>query len=145
MFETISKMVVRRVKVNRSRTPQEAVHATKRVEYLNDEVVNGMPRGTLEEVEACFFPLEKFASAADVQQALADRGLEPDPYALAAVNEEDPAFADNLPNGTQWVDSNGNYCYLAFAGWSDERSVVCFRDGSDWDGLWWVGGVRKCQ
>lgn len=142
--EAISKMVVRRVKVvNRSRTPQKSVHATKRAEYLNDEVVNSMPRGKQEEVEVCFFLLEKFTSAADVQQALADRGLEPDPYALAAVNEEDPSFADNHPNGTQWVDSDGNHCYLAFGGFGGGRLVDCFRNEVGWDGYWWIGGVRK--
>lgn len=141
--ESISKMVVRSVKVNRTLTPQEAIHATKRAEYLNDEVVNGMPHGTLEEVEVCFFPLEKFTSVADVQQILVDRGLEPDPQALAAVNEADPVFADSHPNGTQWVDGSGKHCYLAFRRWYGERLVDCDRGEFGWSDRWWIGGVRK--
>ncbi len=141
--EAISKMVVRRVKVNRTRTPQGAIHATGRTEYLNDEVVNSMPHSTQEEVEVCFFPLEKFTGVADVQKMLEDHGLEPDPYALAAVNEEDPSFADIYPNNTQWADSNGNRCFLAFGRFGGGRKVYCYRSEDGWRGSWWIGGVRK--
>lgn len=140
--EAINEMVVRRVKVNRDRQPMEAIKATKRSEYLKDEVVYEMPRGTLEEVEVCFFPLKKFTSAVDVQKMLEDCGLEPDPYALAAVNEEDPYFADSHPNGIQWY-SNSYYYYLAFGGWNNRHSVYCHYDEGGWSGDWWFGGVRK--
>jgi hypothetical protein len=121
--EVISEMIVRRVKVKVNRNPREAISATKRVEYLNNEVVDNMPRpevaGDVVEVEMdiYFFPLKKFTSAADYQKKMAEHGLVPHPYGVAAVNEDDPTFADEHPNGTQWVDKDGKHCYLAFRRW----------------------------
>jgi hypothetical protein len=142
--EAISEMIVRRVKVNRSRNPREAIAATNRAEYLNNEAVDNMPREKGEEEDVFFFPLKKFTGVADVQKMLDEHGLKPDPYAVAAVNEADPTFTDKYPNGTQWVDKDGKHCYLAFHRWhDDERSVLCHRDEYGWFDYWWVGGVRK--
>jgi len=141
--EAISEMIVRRVTVVRNRNPQEAISATNRTEYLNNEVVDDMPRCEGEEVEVYFFPLKKYTSVADVQRMMEECGLKPDPYAVDAVNEQDPIFADKHPNFTQWVDKNGNHCYLAFSRWDGKRDVDCSRSESGWDGDWFVCGVRK--
>ncbi len=129
------------LKVNRSRTPSQAIRATGRVEYLNDAVVASMPHVTEEEVELRFFPLKVVTSASDYQKAIEDRGLISDPMAVVAANEADPAFADAHPNGTQWVDVNGNHCYLAFRCWLDKRFVYVNRNENDWLDHWWVAGV----
>lgn len=141
--EMINKMIIRKVKVSRARTPQEAIDATGRDKHLNSDLLSAMPRSAVEEVEVCFLPLAKHTNARDVQQILKDYGLEPDPYALAAVNEADPAFADSHPNGTQWINDDGKYCYLLFSRWKNKRYVFYWCNNYIWDDYWWIGGVRK--
>lgn len=144
--EVISEMIVRRVKVNRSLTPQQALDATGRKQYTDKKAVDSMPVGEWEEVEMCFFPIKKRSSDAEVAQALAFRGLTPDPRAQAQVNAEDPAFADTHPNGISWQDADGNWNFVTFSRWDDgERRVRVRRDGRDWVDRWWVGGSRECQ
>ena len=141
--EALSEIIVRRVKVDRSRDPQAAISATKRAEYTNSEVVSRMPQCEGEEVDVYFFPLKRTTNVSDFQKALDNHGLKPDPYAIMAVNEADPAFADTHPNATQWVDEEGHHCSVAFYRWGDEREVTCFRYERAWRDGWWVGGVRK--
>jgi hypothetical protein len=137
--------IVRRVKINRQRTPQEALDATGRRQYTLDlEVVNAMPRGDGEEAEVCFFKVGRFLSDDDLAREYELRGLVPDPYAQAAVNEADPAFADAYRNGTHWRDHDGSWYRATFVRWYSERLVYCARGGFDyWDDTWWFGGVRK--
>jgi len=140
--EMLSEMIVLRIKVNRVRTPQEMLNATGRTQYADCEIVDTMPRNGGDEVDVCFFPLRKFTSVENVQKLIEQHGLKPDPYAVGAVNEADPAFADSHPNGTQWVDSKGKHCYAVFYRWDGVRHVSVGRDEGDWAGRWWVGGVR---
>ena len=58
--EMMSNTIVRIAKVNRTRTPQEAIEATGRVQYTDRTVVDAMPKGDLsgqegDEVEVVFF------------------------------------------------------------------------------------------
>ena len=137
-----SDMICRRITVNRSRTPREMVKATKRNEYVYD-AVDTMPRGEGEEVDVYFFKLGRMVKVGDLAKEYELRGLVPDHYAHGAVNEIDPAFADEHPNGTQWQEKNGKYCCLCFNRWFDLRDVYCDRRGSGWGGNWWFAGVRK--
>jgi len=90
--EIVSKMVVRTVKVNRTLEAQTALDATGRRQYTVKDVVNAMPRDEGEEVEVVFFNLGRYVSNADLENEYELRVLRPiDPYALAAVNEADPA------------------------------------------------------
>ncbi len=136
--------IIRAVKVNRSRLPQEMLDATGRAKYLNDSVVEGIPRGEgNEEVTVEFFKLGRYVSDNELEKEYTKRGLTPDPYAVAAVNEADPAFADEHPNGVHWKDENGRWCYITFDRYYDGRSVGVYLVGDDWFGSWWFGGVRK--
>ncbi len=145
--EMAGEMIVRRVRVKRNRTQQEMLDATGRVQYTNSEVVGLIPgKGESEKEEDVYFiPLNgKDTSAKAVQDLLDEHGLKPDGYAVAAVNEADPGFADSHPNATQWVDENGNHCYVTFSWWGGgERRVFCYRGEGGWDDDWSVGGVRK--
>ena len=143
--EVVSNYVVRRVKVNRSRTPQETLDVTGRRQCTYRNVVDVMPCGKGEETEVVFFNLGRFVSDADLKMEYELRGLNPaDPYSLAAVNEADPAFADEHPNATHWKDAIGMWCYAAFGRWGGgEGDVgVSFVVG-DWSGRWWFAGVRE--
>jgi hypothetical protein len=143
MNAAIHQMIVRRVKVDRTRTPKEAVAATKRNEYVDQSVLATAPAGELEEVDVYFYPIECSTSAPDFAKLYDELGLVPDPMAQTAVNEDDPAFADNHPNGSQWKDSQNRFCYLAFRRWDGERDVNCYRYVNAWNGRWFVAGVRK--
>lgn len=137
--EAQSDIIVRRVRVDRTRTPQEAIDATDRNKYLDDHVVATMPQGEGDEVDVYFVPTKRYVPVAEVPAFLTQYGLVPDPRAQAAVNEEDPAFSDEHPNGSQW----GNNCCLAFDRWGDGRCVHCDRYDFDWSVGWFLVGVRK--
>ena len=142
----VSNMIVRRVRVDRTRFPRQALEATGRRLYVNDSVVETMPgRGTgAEDVDVISFKLNRFVSDPDLEKEYESRGLKPtDPYALAAVNEADPTFADEHPNGTHWKDKDGRWCFAAFDRWLVGRDVFVSRDGGGWGDYWSFAGVRK--
>lgn len=145
--ETISNIIVHRVRVDRTRTPQQVLGATGRRQYANPNVVANMPgRGDgIEELDVCFFPLHRFASDDEVEETYKLHGLErlADSYALAQVNVDDPSFADTHPNVTHWKDANGNWCYAAFGRWGGERSVDVDRNALGWNAHWWFAALRK--
>lgn len=142
--EMLGNLIVRHVSVNRSRSAQEAIDATGRNKYLDDNVVATMPQGEGDEADVFFFKLARIASDEEVEKEYELRGYKPaDPYALAAVNEADPSFADEHPNCTHWKDANGNWCYVAFNRWNDERDVYVFRHDFGWSDYWWFAGRRK--
>jgi len=143
--KAVSNIIICCAKVNRSQKPQEAIKATGRVQYVSNDVVASMPHGESEDVEVVFFNLGCFVSDNDLEKEYELRGLKPvDPYSLAKVNEDDPAFADTKPNATHWKDSNGKWCYAAFSQWHGSgRHVYVRRNDNDWDDGWWFAGLRK--
>jgi hypothetical protein len=148
-IEAVSNLIVRKVVVDRSRTPQEALDATGRVQYTNREVVDNMPKVVADEAEVVFFKpdlsgRDGHISDDDLEKEFELRGLKPaDPIPVAAVNEADPDFADKIPHGTHWRDADGKWCFAAFNRWSVKRVVNVRRDALGWDGSWWFAGVRK--
>lgn len=147
--EAVSDLITRKVRVNRNRSQQEALDATHRAQYTNREVVDAMPKGEGKEVEIVFFKPDLsqrngFISDDDLEKEFELRCLKPaDPISVAAVNEADPAFADEKPHGTHWKDAKGNWCYAAFCRWNVERKVYVYRHGNDWPDDCWFAGVRK--
>ncbi len=141
--QTLPNTIVRTIKVDRSRTSQEALDTTKRIQRTDKKVVASMPRGEGDEVEMTFFQLGGYATNDEVAAEYEAKRLKPDPYAQMAINEEDPAFADEHPNSTQWPNGEGGYNYLGFDGWFGERGVGCCRDVGGWSACWWFGGVPK--
>jgi hypothetical protein len=147
--EAVSNLIVRKVTVNRSRTPQGALDATGRAQSTDSEVVDAMPKGEGDEAEVVFFKPDLsnrngYISDDDLEKEYELRALKPaDPVSVAAVNEADPTFADEHPHGTHWKDAKGNWCYATFRRWGDGRRVGVDRDGSDWSDRWWFAGVRK--
>jgi len=142
--------ITRRATVNRDRTPQEAIEATGRVQYINHEVVDSMPRGEGAEVEVVFFKPEEweytgpaYMSDDDLEKALERRNLKDDPMAVLAVNEADPTFADDKPHGIHWKDkdSEGKWYCAEFGYWHGERGVSGSCDSCGWSDAWWFPGV----
>jgi len=148
--EALSNLIVRKVKVNRTRTPQEALDATGRKQYADRNVVDSIPKGDGEEVDVVFFKPDLserngYISDDDLEKEFELRGLKPaDPFSVAAVNEADLAFADERPNATHWKDANGKWCYAAFRRWDGgERSVFVDHNGRGWNGRWWFAGLAS--
>lgn len=139
--EAISDMIVRHVKVDRTRTPQAVLDATKRRQYTSDASVQCMPTDGRDEDDVYFFKVSRFISDDELEKELALRGLKRDPYAQAQVNIDDPAFADEHPNGTHWQDADGNWHFASFDRWGDERHVRVYRGVSEWGGYSFFGGV----
>ncbi len=135
----IPELITRSAKVNRTRTPEEAMVATGRAPYLNKVVLATVPLRESGEVTMLFCNLGKQVAADELDGELAKLGLvlEVDPVGQAGVNEADQEFADTHPNGTQWKDAQGNYCYAFFNRWGDERKVDVDQNDNDWHGHWW--------
>lgn len=145
----VSNLTLRRVMVNRMRTPQAALDATRRLQYTNQSVVDAMPRGEGDEAEVIFFKLDAsrykngIISPAEVAKQYEIRGFKPDPYATAAVNEADPEFATEHPNAVQWQDADGDWCFATFSWWLGVRRVHVHRLRSVWFAYWEFSGVSK--
>ncbi len=145
--ERRSKMIVRRVTVNRARTPQQMLEATGRVQYVDPEVVGTMPgqTETTDEVEMYFFNEGRFLTIDEQETVLATYGLVPDYYAQFQVNIDDETFADEHPNGMQWRDSKNRACCVAFRRYDGKRDVYCYRLDGDWRGHWWFAGRKSSK
>jgi hypothetical protein len=143
--EAISNMIVRQAGVNMSLTPQQVLDATGRRQYTDAKVVATMPRfGLLEDQRVYFFKLGRYVSDAELEKEYELRGLKAaKPDHVAQVNADDPAFADEHPNGTHWQDAEGKWCFAAFDHWLEERRVDVDCDDVGWDDGWWFAGVRK--
>src|SRR5690606_25628549 len=131
-------IITRKVKVNRSRTSQEALNATRREQYTKRGVVKEMPQGEGEEIEIYLIPFQRLLSVDQLEKEVDNTDFKlVDPIALAALNETDPELADKYPNGTQWRDKNGKACYAFFGrGSNNLRSVSVGRDDIAWDTYW---------
>lgn len=139
-------MIVRRVTVNRASTPDQVIDATGRIRgYIEPDVLATMPGlgGEIEVVEACFFDLDYNPMPEELDRELALRHLTPDPAALALVNTDDPAFADERSNATQWRDVEGRACCVIFDRWVGGRRVGVGRFDDLWLRRFRFGGSRK--
>lgn len=141
--EAVSNMIVRRVRVDRSRTHKQALDATGRTQYVNEEVLATAPKGIGEEVDVFFFDLDYDPTVDQLDHELELRGLGSDVDALIAANAADPAFADDRPNATQWRDANGKACSAVFYRFDGERHVYVYRSGIEWYRDDRFSGVRK--
>lgn len=142
--DQVSKIVRRTVAVDRSLSPQAAISATDRRQYVTDNVLASMPTGTADTVPIEFIQLPKWMDDAAADALLAEQGLVAvDPFALAALNAVEKDFARRHPCFTHWQDANGKWCCAAFGDWRVERGVYVDRRNGGWGGDWWVAGVRK--
>jgi len=123
--EAESTLVTRTAPVNRTLTPKEALSATGRALYLNEDVVAIWPLATGDSVTMSFYKFGRYIEAGKLDEELAKVGLElvVDPTGLAAINQAYPEFADTHPNGTQWKNAAGKVCFAAFGRWLGKRRV----------------------
>lgn len=143
-IELVSNVITCHVKVDRTKTPQEVINATGRTKwYIDEEVLAEMPREGFKEGEVVIFELDYDPTVDELDREYEIRGLQPDPYAVAQVAINDPAFADERLLSVQWRDKCGRACCAIFRRFGAGREVDV-----RWRGLWWsrdcrFGGVRK--
>lgn len=138
-----SELISRWATVDHSLSSRQALEATGRNLHVNDDVVKTMPNGDSDEV--FFFNLGRYINDDNLEKEYEARGLVPcDPFTLAKVNQDDPAFADEYPNCTHWGrGDDGTWASAAFDRFIGERRVDVRRCGGDWSDSWWFAGVRK--
>lgn len=141
--EARAKIITREFVVNLNLVGMAAIDATGRTKYVTDSVVAAMPRATAESGVIYFFPTGRYVPVSEVDAEYEKYGLVAvDPHSLSAFNTANPAFADTHPNGTQWINADGEVCYATFLRYRDERSVDVGRDDDDWRDNWWLAGVK---
>ncbi len=140
--------IIRRARVKRDRTSQEALNATGRGQYINQDVLaTATPSGTDEEVEMVFIPLSSCMSNAEVEELIPANFRPADLWELAAVNEDDPTFADQYRNFTHWkITGDKVWRWVVFGNWIGKQNVLVSRNDVIvlGDG-WWVAVVREEQ
>lgn len=141
-------LLVKTVKVDLLLSPQQIAESTGRVPYFNKEILETVPRCKNRIVDVFFFPAghnQNQISNEDLNREYENYNLVPvDFYSLAKVNSDDPTFADQYPNTTQWRNQSGKLCVARFFSWSAEKRIFVFElDRSKYFGCWWFGGVRK--
>lgn len=144
-FKTPDGTIIRNIKVNRTLTGKQAVNATGRKKYVSDAVVDAMPSGTELEMEVHLVPLKRYVGAAKLDEELAALGYKMiDPIANCALNEAEPELADKYPNGVQWKDAGGKFCYALFRrDLDDGRCVYVSQYDFDWRAYWFFPCARK--
>ncbi len=142
-----NKMIlIRTVRLNLNQSPQEALNSTGATLYVNDSVVEEMPRGNQEDLNIVFFKVNRDIKDANLEKEYARRGLEPvDPFSLAKVNADDHSFSDHVPNCTHWKNKKGEWCYSRYSRNKDQRAVdiECSAVYHSHHFYWWFAGIKK--
>ncbi len=122
--EGLSNIIIRTVKVDRNRSPKQALEAIGRVHCEMPWLLDDMPKGEGDEVDVVFFKPDPskypngYISDDDLKQEREWRDLQlADPASVAAVNEIDPTFAERYPHGTHWRHFDGrceNWFHIQF-------------------------------
>jgi hypothetical protein len=139
--ERRSDLIIRHFKIDRSKTLEQMITALGRKEHIDKEVLSTMLFGGPDEGDLYFFPGKRFISVAELAGEFECRSLVPHYLAQLQVNIDDPAFADEHPNGMQW----GKNSFATFDRWGGEREVRVGHRGRAWPGGWWFAGFRKKQ
>lgn len=142
---TKPSFLVRDVRVSQTQTPQQALKETGCVQYyIEQKVVDAMPKAEAEEVEVFLICFNKGLSVNQLEQEVDELGFKlVDPITLCELNKQDPALVETITNATQWRDENGRTYYAAFSCWNGKRWVAVRQDAYDWVDNWFFGCVRK--
>jgi hypothetical protein len=151
----MEKMICRRVKVNRSLTPDQMITMAAtggRKRCVDDQVLASMPRilgsrrDEFEELDMIFILADRSLDIDEADDFLSDNGLVNDCYGLIQANIDDPEFADAHPNCAQWDHSGTTAAFLVFMrDHEGEHIVSCGRGGYEcgYNANVWFGGRRK--
>jgi len=135
-IEVAGKIIVeRRIRVY-ARPPQRTLDTLRCTQNIDREVVAAIPCDKVGRVTVRLFQSTSFLSNAELKIQYTLHEIESYPMAQIAFNKACPEFARKYLNITNFVDRDGNWCYVAF----DEHSVRVHRStGRYSDGLWFLG------
>ena len=138
--DVITNMITRIAEgIDRSLSQKEAIAATGRRFCGSADYAETFPAGTGDAEEITFIPLKKWMSPDAVDTFVEDGGWQyASLHALAKYNQDNPTFANLVPNFIQAKDAKGRHCYVAFNGFRDERDVRVYRYGHGWHDVWFV-------
>ncbi|MFA6588198.1 MAG: hypothetical protein WCT08_03955 [Patescibacteria group bacterium] len=140
-----TNMNVRRILVDRSRTPQQMIDATGLVKYTDKEVVESMPIGNGEITDVYLFSDWYSGDSLydeEVDSQYARRGLIAcDPFSLAQVIIDDPSLVERHI-GTHWKDGKDRWCRIEFDQWRRDECVFVNRTTDKWR-YCWLAGIPK--
>ncbi|MFH0873992.1 MAG: hypothetical protein V1846_04130 [Candidatus Komeilibacteria bacterium] len=149
--ERKSEIIVRRVRVDRSPSPQQVLDSLEDYEQAKcgkDDVAT-MPRGEGEEVDVVFFSAHRQLDDDELEREYERQGIVPDPYAQAQVNADDHGFVVSHSNATHWLGPDGKWrCLLTSTTIPSRFNWVTVKKSEDdksskYGDFWWYGGVRK--
>jgi hypothetical protein len=142
--EARSEMIVRHFKIDLTKTRRQMIAALGRKEFVKNDVLATMPMVEgMDEGHIYFFQVKHHVPVGEMAHEFEVRGLVPHPLAQVQVNIDDPDFADEHPNGVQWLDKKKYFCYVTCYRWFNEHKVCVGRNDYHWRDGWWFGGVRK--
>ncbi len=125
-------------------TPQQAIDATGREQYVLDDIVQNMPKGVEGGAIVVFFNVGSKQSFEQIKSEFSKRQLIPcDPYTLCTINANDLSFADDYPNVTLFQDVDGRWCYISFGYANRERYVDVGYVGVPFNKWCWFAGLRR--
>lgn len=132
--------------VDWTRTPEEALKATGRKVYVDENFdLRSVAREGSERVDFGIFYLRPFVKASELRREYACRNLRPAGLIeLAALNEADPNFGAKYPHATLLQTLSKNY-FLAFGQFSGEEDVTIGLFAEPRCFLWYVGVVENTK
>jgi hypothetical protein len=143
-------IIVYNVVVNRTLTPHQILDSTGRIQLVEPDVVEAMPRGRGDWTNVHFFKPNSLAyddgtmsddTLAEEYKNLALRPV--DMYSLLGVERMNPSLVTTNPYATHWKDANGYWCHGAVVNYNGEPRVHVNRSHRGWKSHWTFAGLRK--
>lgn len=116
------------------KTAQQILEANGYTLYVDENVLASAPVRKVQPVTV--FTIGKYVICAELEKEYAARGLSPADLGSIAALKEKPDYL-----ASQWKDSTGNFCCVAFYRWLGERNVRVGRSDDGWGDRWSFAGV----
>ncbi len=117
---------------------------------LQAECVPKTPKDDLVEADVVLLKISllqrsNYVSFEDLAAEVDAHGLKPaDPYAVLAINQDDPRLPSTHPNSTFWKDEQGLWRTMVVRNVVDRGPTISFHVNDNvWRGTWWMACVLK--
>lgn len=109
----MSNIIVMDFTVDQNLVGMAAINATKRLRHVNQTVLATMPSAVLGHTKIHFFQNESKCPASELSTKVNEHRLFlADPYSLIGFALKNPDFLAKFPVATQWINAEGEFCYL---------------------------------
>lgn len=105
--------------------------------YIDNDVFLAMPRLQKGTVGLEFFQEPQAVASERLEGLMVERErVLVDAYALIAWNLAHPEYSVLCPNGTQWRNASGDFCYVAFWAHEGNRNIAIAENPGLWQPKW---------